>query len=179
MKIKIKWEVSKAPSGKYRSFSKRTWPNASYEDGSACATIYCDEKYDPSLIKTGNHQELTLRVATWLKESERNGRAAFEWRQLKMKFKSLKEAKAALLPFLRNHPEYMPEEYRTPYVITCKHCLKDVNKEEVGRIFGKDLVEKGFCSAKCYTDHIISGASILQENITETLVGCNEMRIVE
>lgn len=179
MKTKIKWKVSEAPSGPYRSFSKREWPDAWYEDESACAAIYCDEEYEPSNVKTGNHPELTLRIAMWLKESERDNRGAFEWRRLKMKFKSLKDAKAALLPFLKVHPEYMPEKYRVSYVLTCKHCLKDVNREEVERVFGKDLVEKGFCSTKCYTEYMTSGLLTLKENITKTLVGCNEKRIVE
>lgn len=36
----------------------------------------------------------------------------------------------------------------------CKNCDKDVDRDEVARVFGDFLAERGCCSATCFTDHI-------------------------
>jgi hypothetical protein len=103
--IKLQWQVAEAPTGRYRSFQKRGWPHAVYKgtDNWAVA-IYCDDSYVPAHARSGQHQELTVRVADY---SANNG--SFEWRTLKTRFKTLDEAKACGLAALEKYSHFVPK----------------------------------------------------------------------
>src|SRR5208282_1286331 len=92
---KIRWKVDSAPTGRYRSFSKRGWPSADYANGDIAAHILCEDEYIPSNIKEGKHAPLTVHVADWnIPPEERGKRGAFVWRKIKGTFATLKEAQA-------------------------------------------------------------------------------------
>jgi hypothetical protein len=57
---KIKWEVSPAPTGQYRSFHRRGWPVGQTEDG-VTFLIGCDDDYVPRNVKSGKHAPLKLK----------------------------------------------------------------------------------------------------------------------
>ena len=103
--VKLKWQVGEAPTGKYRSFVKRSWPTASYKDTDRPALmIECEDSYYPAAAKTGQHKELTVMIADYsVTES------TFQWRRLKARFAILDEAKAAGERFLNAHPEFLPK----------------------------------------------------------------------
>jgi hypothetical protein len=105
--MKIKWKVSDIPTGRYRSFEKRAWPHAYYNDKneSPMAMILCEDAYIPSEIKEGNHALLDLYVAD-------HSIKPWKWRKTVRQFKTLKEAKAGLLRILKSNPELVPEEIR-------------------------------------------------------------------
>lgn len=95
---KITWRVSDKPTGRYRSFEKRGWPSASYEDGSPAAHIYCDDAYEPSNVREGKYSPLTLMVAD-------HSRKSWKWRKAKRQFATLHEAQIALERILQKYPE--------------------------------------------------------------------------
>jgi hypothetical protein len=108
MKIKLKWRVREAPTGRYRSFEKRSWPDAEYSNGDPAFCIRCKTQYIPARVKTGDHLPLKLLVADWSID-RKDGRASFEWRRFKAEFKTIPEAKKAALEFINKHPEMMPK----------------------------------------------------------------------
>ena len=96
--IKLKWIVAPAPTGRYRYFERRSWPHAEYADGSIAGSIYCADDYRPANVKTGNHSELTVRVADY-------SVTPWKWREVQKTYATLAEAKAALVRVLDKHPE--------------------------------------------------------------------------
>ncbi len=115
MKYKIKWKVSEKDTGKFRSFTKRSWPTAYYqlEDGSEifCASLHSMGGYRPSDVKTGNHFPIKLWVAVHATEEERKLTNCASWgvRKLKYDYLYLKQAKDALLDYIKNNPSVLPE----------------------------------------------------------------------
>lgn len=114
--IKLFWKVSEPPTGRYRSFDVRCWPNAYYgKDGKIAAHITCDDEYRPKNVKSGEHKPLTIFVADW---SIRRGllpeQAAkvegFRWRKLSRQCLTLDEAKEAAATCLEYHNEFQPTE---------------------------------------------------------------------
>jgi len=103
MKIKHKWNVSDEPTGRYRSFEKRMWPMARYENGEVAAAIYCLDSYIPVDAKTGRHDELTVTIAD-------HSVSPWRWRTLKARFATLDEAKKAVKDFIEKYPHYAPKE---------------------------------------------------------------------
>ena len=103
--LKIKWSVSEVPTSQFRSFERRGWPSADYSNGTFCASILCEDEYVPRNIKTGNHAPLRLRIANHSKTP---------WKGISSKstFKTLKDAKAALLIILKKHDYLIPEEIK-------------------------------------------------------------------
>ena len=107
-KIKLKWQVAPAPTGRYRSFEKRGWPSADYETGQPAITLYCDTGYSASAAKSGEHGEITVAIAVW---REREGLSpTFDWRRLKARFSTLQAAKEAAELFIGRNPGVMPPE---------------------------------------------------------------------
>lgn len=90
MKVKINWEVSQAPTGRYKSFHRRGWPvgfttNTPHEQR---ILIQCEDEYIPAKVKSGEHKPLMLKFDCWKdKKMMLVG--------LANKFSTLKEAKAA------------------------------------------------------------------------------------
>jgi len=106
--IKIVWRVGEAPTGRYRSFERRSWPTAEYaESQKSAASISCEDEYRPANVKTGNHKELIVRVADW--SPPEPGGAAFRWRTAKQRCKTLEEAKALALTILNANPQFSPQ----------------------------------------------------------------------
>lgn len=104
----IKWKVSPAPTGRYRSFERRSWPSADYTiGGKPAAYIACEDDYRPANVREGKHAELAVMIAQW---DERT----FKWRRLQQRFATLELAKSAAERFLRAHPEFWPHELRSP-----------------------------------------------------------------
>lgn len=114
--IKLCWQVSPAPTGRYRSFSKRDWPYASYnvKNGLPAFRIDCtvkDFSYRPDQVKMANHPALELWVADWnIENPEVNG--AFKWRCLKKRFNTVEEAKVGADEFIKTHHSFLPREFR-------------------------------------------------------------------
>jgi len=110
MKYKIKWTVGAAPTGKYRSFEKRAWPSADYQDAkeSSCAMIQCEDRYEPSMAKTGNHKELTVYIADYSAPTIA-AKGRWTWRALKKRCTTLQEAKDLVQDFLEKNPTFQPE----------------------------------------------------------------------
>lgn len=105
LNLKIKWIVSTAPTGKYRSFECREWPSAEYEDGSPMAFITCEDEYYYPNVKIGDHKELILHVCDYSQEP-------WKRRTLTKRFKTLQDAKKGLIEFFTNHPEFIKNEYK-------------------------------------------------------------------
>lgn len=94
----IKWEISKAPTGPFRSFEHRDWPMG-YLMGKPVARITCSDSYSARVARDSDHDDLTVLVADWRKESNPDG-GAFTWRKLKGRFSNLDAAKNAANDFL-------------------------------------------------------------------------------
>jgi hypothetical protein len=97
---KYKWKVDPPETGRYRSFHKRGWPSAEYEDGTCAAKIYCEKGYYPCDARVGNHPELKIRVAD-------HSVTPWQWRTLKKRAKTLAEAKIIVSLFFRMNPHYI------------------------------------------------------------------------
>ena len=100
--MKIIWRVDPAPTGRYRSFSRRAWPSAEYEDGRFAANITCADEYHPEDVRNAKHDVLTVRVADW---SVRPWKA----RTMTSKFRTLAEAKKAFADLIEKCPEIAGE----------------------------------------------------------------------
>lgn len=101
--MKYKWKVEPIPTGRYRSFERRGFPDAEYNDerGSPAASIDSSEdyEYDP---KIKIYKELILRVAD-------HSVTPWKWRKLVKRFKTIQEAKDGFEIFIGHHPEFMPK----------------------------------------------------------------------
>lgn len=106
MMTKLIWRVQPAPTGRYRSFEKRGWPDASYDDAdeSPAAMITSEDAYAPSRIKTGEHAELIVHIADW------SIPPSFKWRQAKKRCKTLAEAKALAQAIIDANPTFRPRK---------------------------------------------------------------------
>lgn len=99
---KVVWRVQEAPTGMYRSFQKRGWPQADYgKDGPIAATIYCKDEYRPRNVKTGEHGELTVRIAD-------HSTKPWTWKVARRKCKTLAEAKELVARVLEQNPGLSP-----------------------------------------------------------------------
>ena len=100
---KIKWKVDPASTGKYRSFDKRGWPTAFYqnEDENVCAFISCTDEYYPPNVKTGKHDPLYVRVFDYENK---------KYRKYTRPFSSINEVKEWVLELLKRNPNFYPKE---------------------------------------------------------------------
>ena len=103
--MKIKWQVAPAPTGQFRSFEKRGWPVAIYEDGQYAGYILCADSYEPATAKTGKHAPLTVHVFDYSQGAQMRK----SWR-LKKEFATLAVAKDGLIEYLKKHPDWEPKE---------------------------------------------------------------------
>lgn len=101
---KIKWRVSPAPTGPFRSFHSRAWPYAEYSNGDSCAHIRCDESYRPADAKSGKHDELTLYIADWSVSTKEH--KTFKWKRAVRKPATVDEAKLLLKELLDKYPHF-------------------------------------------------------------------------
>lgn len=106
--MKVTWKVAPPPTGRYRSFEKRGWPFATYKDDKSAALIACDDEYVPSKVATGDHKELTVRIADYTAVTG----GSYTWRTMKARFKTLKDAKDAVEAFLTQNPTFCPKDQK-------------------------------------------------------------------
>jgi len=100
--MKYKWHVQSAPTGRYRSFERRGFPSAEYEDRNMAAFIGSveDWEYIPSQKQ---YKSLELRFAD-------HSVTPWKWRKLVKRFSTIQEAKDAFARFIKNHPEFEPKK---------------------------------------------------------------------
>lgn len=112
-KVKLKWYVQPAPTGRYRSFERRGFPSADYANlpkELAAVRLHCKDCYIPSDVKIGNHSEIVISIAFWHEDTQ-----GFDWKQLKTKAKTLKEAKELAEDFINKYPHIQPKEHHWNY----------------------------------------------------------------
>lgn len=99
MSKKIVWRVQPKPTGRYRSFQKRGWPQAFLNDaeGSLIAALHADEDYPAP------KQE--IRVVVY---DHRKGMQERKSAQLKQRAKSVDHAKRLVQEFYNKNPEWLP-----------------------------------------------------------------------
>lgn len=101
------WKVQEAPTGRYRSFSRRSWPTGFSDktQSMVVASISCEDEYISARVKTGEHKPLKVRLAIANKEEKREELGTWSWRTLKGEFKTLKEAKEAANSFYEKNKD--------------------------------------------------------------------------
>lgn len=106
----LRWAGSPAPTGKYSSFSKRSWPMAHYSDGNVAAALYSDLPYSKVNAENGN-AAIRITIADWSVGKTAEGRrvnGAFKYRTLVQRAGTLSQAKQMAESFVNQHPEYTP-----------------------------------------------------------------------
>jgi maltose-binding protein MalE len=100
--VKYKWKVEPKPTGRYSSFDRRGWPSAETPSGEAIAILSCATEYIPSLVKSGKHEPITMRIRI---RSQKNP-TTWIWAKFTEQFATLPDAKNALQRYLQAHPEH-------------------------------------------------------------------------
>jgi hypothetical protein len=96
----LKWRVNEPPTGMYRSFAHRGWPEADYRDGRTAVCLYATDGRDYAPRLRGDDVvglELRIRFVDY--------RTGHVWRTLKATAKTLAEAKKIAEDVLTAHPE--------------------------------------------------------------------------
>jgi hypothetical protein len=123
--MKYTWRVSPVPIGRYKSFNKRGWPFAEYENGDIACHIICKDSYSKYTMLTGLHSVLTVMVA-----DHSSGKLVN--RNLKQTFKTLNEAKTAFKRFIKAHPEFIPTEKPPlgimPYTLWIDNRIQEIGE---------------------------------------------------
>ncbi len=103
---KIKWKVSGAPTGHYRSFMARSWPSG-YINGDQYAFAFrCEDDYTPARARGEQpHAPIKVTICDY-RQSMQNGQGAWKVRTLVGEHATLEAAKAAAQTFLDAHPEF-------------------------------------------------------------------------
>lgn len=104
--MKVVWRVDPPPTGRYRSFERRAWPQASYgKDGKPAAFLDSTDEYEPSKVRTGEHAPISITICHHQHPNRGNS-----WALLKLKAtaKTLAEAKSMVAQLIAKHPEYSP-----------------------------------------------------------------------
>lgn len=105
--MKLIWRVGEEPTGRFRSFDRRAWPTAYYgsAEGKPAAFIYSDTSYSGSVVKSGRHEPLKVRV---LHHNHPDNPESWKVVVLKAEFATLKDAKEAVAKFLESHLDWVP-----------------------------------------------------------------------
>lgn len=104
--MKVVWRVDPPPTGRFRSFERRAWPQASYgKNGKPAAFLDSPDEYEPSKVRTGNHAPISITICHHQHPNRGNS-----WTLLKLKAtaKTLEEAKSMVAQLIAEHPEYQP-----------------------------------------------------------------------
>lgn len=100
--MKLVWSVAPKSTGMYRSFSKRAWPTARFKGtDNIAAVIYGEEEYRAEyrvIDDVGFDLEIRVTITIGSK---------WEWRRLKKRARSLKEAKQLAEYFYDKNPQYV------------------------------------------------------------------------
>ena len=105
--MKIKWKVSEAPTGPYKSFQRRGWPIATFDDGSYAATLQCEDEYRPSSVKSGQHKPITVTICLHGRKEEGRGLITAK---LKQHAATLDEVKSMVTAFYEKYPQHLPNK---------------------------------------------------------------------
>jgi len=107
--MKLKWRVKSTPTGRYRSFEKRGWPDADYPNGRPAVSIDCDTSYSATVVASEKHGPLSVHIACHNKIEDWPKLGAFNWRTLIKRASTLAEAKKLAEDFISSHPEVCPK----------------------------------------------------------------------
>ena len=105
--MKIKWTVSPAPTGPYRSFQTRSWPSATVNNQTAfCIHSVSGRQYHAQAAITPVASDLRVHVAVWRKQKDNPDQEArtFDWRVLKGSWDTLTEVQDYVKGFLERNP---------------------------------------------------------------------------
>lgn len=105
--MKYQWKVDPPPVGQYKSFSRRGWPTAEYEDGQPAAWMTCEDEYRPACVVVGNHKPITVYIADY---SQPDGNCPWKRRRLRDTFATVHGAKEAFAMLMKSRPETQPKE---------------------------------------------------------------------
>ncbi len=94
--LKLKWRVDQPPTGRYRTFMKRGWPEAE-ANGRPVAWLDAERSYEP---RHAEDTELTVRVRNW-------SDPLAPMKTLKARPVGVKAAKALVARFFEAHPEWL------------------------------------------------------------------------
>lgn len=104
MRNRIIWRLGEKPTGRYRSFSQRSWPTGTWKspEGPMAAKMADVENvgYHPSVAENSH-----LKV--WIAKHHEVG-AGFDWLLLKTRPYGVVEAKRLVEKFYADHPEMIP-----------------------------------------------------------------------
>lgn len=99
----IRWEVSPAPTGPYKSFSKRAWPIGFLKENERHRVLLlCDDEYIPALVKSGDHGEIKISLDVYNKTY-----GTYKLVTLKRRAKTLSEAKKISEDFFLSNPKFI------------------------------------------------------------------------
>lgn len=110
--MKLVWKVSDKPTGRFRSFDRRSWPvgwwgKPELASSQVAAFILCSDEYVPALVREGKHDLLTITVVHYNHPDVPNGGKRF---RLKKQAATLDEAKQMVQAFYDLHPDWLPKE---------------------------------------------------------------------
>jgi len=100
---KLVWRVQPAPTGPYRSFEARGWPMAHFDskDGPPAAMLRAAYEYAGSFAR---QEDVGFDIKVEVANPNGN---SFDWRPLKKRVRSIKEAKKLVNAFYKAHPEFI------------------------------------------------------------------------
>lgn len=104
--MKLYWKVADKPTGRYRSFERRSWPTAYYgRDGKPAAFLSCEDDYRPADVREGKHAPITLTLL-----HHQHPEAGNSWKRFRYnkQAKTLDEAKQMVQEFVDKHPDWHP-----------------------------------------------------------------------
>lgn len=107
--MKTKWKVQEAPTGRYKSFERRGWPQLLYEDGKLAASIQCDDDYSFARARIGKHAPLTVLIYDYSLGVKHR-----KVRKLVRRFDRFDLAKKAAETSLAANPEFAAHKRTTP-----------------------------------------------------------------
>ena len=104
----LKWRVPPKPTGKFRSFQRRGWPHADFNEAPnrVAVQINCKDDYNAYRVKTAKHEELTVFIAAY------DDAGNWKWRKANQTCTALGEAKALAERLYAKFPQFLPPELR-------------------------------------------------------------------
>ena len=105
--IKLKWKVMPQPTGPYKSFQPRGWPQAYYPDGNIAGTITNTEgqRYSPYMVRDNSHAPLKVIVYDYSEGVQKRKHYSS-----KNTFATVNDAKDALARIIDQNPHFVPKE---------------------------------------------------------------------